>query len=241
MLRRFGAVEEVQSLITVESCADIIQRWIKDCCDNHKICPAKEGSLPFVPARLLDLSGRQGEPIRLVATPDTVDASTPYATLSHCWGKIAFIQTLGHNIEKFNTGIKICELPNTFVHVVNVLRLLTIRYVWIDSLCIIQDDVADWQEQATQMAKIYSKAWLNIAATAAVDSTGGCLSPRSLKHGLISDPKGVPIITNNDVFTSKQVYIRPSFHPIHQRLNTHSRGYDEDPLDHDITPLLSRA
>ncbi|KAB2571067.1 hypothetical protein DBV05_g10263 [Lasiodiplodia theobromae] len=57
-------------------------------------------------------------------------------------------------------------------------RLDQVRYIWIDSLCIIQGDKQDWFEQSRQMADIYGNAFLNIAATAATDSYEGLYSSR---------------------------------------------------------------
>ncbi|CAD6444487.1 30756bd5-8c28-40d7-a2aa-b063880c3169 [Sclerotinia trifoliorum] len=237
----FGVAEEVHPQITVESYAEIIQRWVKDCCENHAICSLQDDGVPFVPSRLLDLSGEQGELIRLVETMHFVNVSESYATLSHCWGNAHLIQTNRKTLQKHKTGIEICDLPKTFADVVTILRTLRIRYVWIDSLCIIQKDDIDWKEQAAQMARIYSKSCLNIAATAASDSTGGCLNTRSLRHGVMSDLKAWPINTSNMSYGGAIVYIRPSFHAVHQRFNIRKRNRETDPADHEITSLLSRA
>ncbi|APA11782.1 hypothetical protein SS1G_05279 [Sclerotinia sclerotiorum 1980 UF-70] len=226
----------------LESYAEIIQRWVNDCCENHTICSLQDDGVPFVPSRLLDLSGEQGQSIRLVETMHFVDATELYATLSHRWGNSHFIQTNRQTLQKhIKTGIEICDLPKTFADVVTILRTLRIRYVWIDSLCIIQHDDEDWKEQATQMARIYFKGYLNIAATAASDSTEGCLNTRSLRHGIISDLRALPINASNVSHENNVVYIRPSFHAVHQRFNIRKRNRETDPADHEITSLLSRA
>ncbi|KAI0420615.1 hypothetical protein F5X98DRAFT_371588 [Xylaria grammica] len=64
------------------------------------------------------------------------------------------------------------------VDVIVVARGIGVKYVWIDSLCIIQDDIKDWETEAAKMGSIYEGALLVIAATAASDSTGGCLFER---------------------------------------------------------------
>lgn len=232
--------EGVHPEITLESCAIIIQSWVKDCSDNHPFCTSQYNELPFVPTRLLDLSGAQGELIRLVETRGFIDATEPYATLSHRWGDAHFIQTNQQTLQKHKIGIEICELPRTFVDTVTILPTLRIQYLWIDSLCIIQKDDADWKTQAAQMARIYSRGCLNIAATAAEDSTEGCLNTRSLKHGQISDPRSFPIDIN-ECSHERLVYIRPSFYSLHQRFNIRMRNRHTDPADHEITSLLSRA
>jgi hypothetical protein len=50
------------------------------------------------------------------------------------------------------------------------------RYIWIDSLCIVQDDIDDWRAEGSKMASIYSASYLTIAATKSPDSAGGCFA-----------------------------------------------------------------
>jgi hypothetical protein len=61
---------------------------------------------------------------------------------------------------------------------VEICRRLDLQYIWIDSLCIIQDSDEDWAEESINMAKIYANAFLTIAATKSKDGTGGCYSDR---------------------------------------------------------------
>lgn len=59
------------------------------------------------------------------------------------------------------------ELPNTFQDAITVTRMLGLKYIWIDSLCIVQDDAQDWEREAAKMAIIFEAAYVTIAATAA--------------------------------------------------------------------------
>lgn len=68
-------------------------------------------------------------------------------------------------------------LPTTFRDAIQVTKGLGIRYLWIDSLCIIQDDDVDWKEESSKMASIYQNSFLTICATAAPDDEAG-LWPR---------------------------------------------------------------
>lgn len=70
------------------------------------------------------------------------------------------------------------SLPKSFQDAVTVTRKLHIRYLWIDSLCIIQDDNEDWERESSRMASIYQNAHVTIAATAAENSQEGFLYPR---------------------------------------------------------------
>jgi hypothetical protein len=67
--------------------------------------------------------------------------------------------------ERKKGGIPLACLPQMMQGVVSVLRGFGIPYLWIDSLCILQDSAADWADQATMMAQVYSNAEVTIAAT----------------------------------------------------------------------------
>lgn len=72
------------------------------------------------------------------------------------------------------SGVPFSELPPTFMDAVTTTQELGIDHIWIDSLCIIQDDPKDWQQEAANMAAIYESAELTIAATWGIDSRSGC-------------------------------------------------------------------
>lgn len=70
-------------------------------------------------------------------------------------------------------GIAFADLPKTFRDAVQVTRKLGFEYLWIDSLCIFQDSLDDWNHEASKMCEVYANAVCNIAATGAADSTQG--------------------------------------------------------------------
>jgi len=74
--------------------------------------------------------------------------------------------------------IPLAGLSKTFLDAIEIARNLGFSWLWIDSLCIIQDDKEDWQREASLMATVYGQSALNIAATAAPDGQTGCLFPR---------------------------------------------------------------
>jgi hypothetical protein len=71
------------------------------------------------------------------------------------------------------------RLPKTFADAFKVVRSLGIRYIWIDSLCIIQHNEEDWSREAGTMLQVYRNAYCNIAATHSVNSFGGLFSQRT--------------------------------------------------------------
>lgn len=98
-----------------------------------------------------------------------------FVALSHCWGTGKRFRTIKSNVDQFKKGIDFEQLPNTFKDGVKVARELGFRYLWIDSLCIIQDDLNDWNLEASRMEKVFSSADFVIAASSASSSEDGFL------------------------------------------------------------------
>jgi len=150
--------------------------WLKECLRYHMGCNSSVSMTPWYPTRLLDLRG-QGllcERIRLIITYDSPPIG-PYATLSHCWGQADFIKLQRSTIHQFCQEIEVEDMPKTFQEAIMVCRELQIRYLWIDSLCIMQDkdDLTDWVHESSLMNSIYGFSRCNISASDALDGTCG--------------------------------------------------------------------
>jgi hypothetical protein len=104
----------------------------------------------------------------------------PYATLSHVWGHVQIMTTTLATIEDRMRAISLDDLSRTFRDAVVLARKMAIRYLWIDSLCIVQDCVDDWRSESSKMGRYYSNALLNIAAVSSPDGNGGCFMDRGL-------------------------------------------------------------
>jgi len=112
-----------------------------------------------------------------------------YITLSHCWGGTTKrIGPTEDNLSDFQKGISLASLPQTFRDAIVLARHLDrrVRYIWIDSLCIIQNNKADFLSESAQMYQIYRNSYCNISATAATDSEKGLFSNRK-PHQLWED------------------------------------------------------
>jgi hypothetical protein len=134
----------------------------------------------FLPTRLLDLRAFETRnDIRLVSIKHKYfkDGYRPeYVTLSHCWGPLDIrpITTTKENLEGSMTRISIDDLSCTFRDAVHVTRELSKRYLWIDSLCIIQDDHDSWIREAALMAEVYGNSYFTLAALSSKDTSEGC-------------------------------------------------------------------
>ena len=112
---------------------------------------------------------------------DVVKPHAEYVSLSHCWGDFDPPKLEIKTLQSFQVSIDPAALPSTFADAVDITRQLGIRYLWIDSLCIVQDDEHDWQRESAKMSQIYECAWLNIGASKALTATGGCYSTRCVE------------------------------------------------------------
>ncbi|EON62451.1 hypothetical protein W97_01673 [Coniosporium apollinis CBS 100218] len=163
---------------------DLIKRWMRNCVHNHKKCRCTiaagdidETAQPELPRRVLDVGN---ERVRLIDTSlDGEPQAGHYAALSHCWGPKQLLTTTESTFRSRIDGINFEDLPRTFQDAVTVTRTLCLRYIWIDSLCIIQDSRQDWLTESAKMGTVYQNASIVIAASGAGEGSEGCFIPRT--------------------------------------------------------------
>jgi hypothetical protein len=100
-----------------------------------------------------------------------------YVALSHIWGLGKLPKTTKENLQSHLKGIAWSALPRAFQEAVALTRALGIQYLWIDSLCLVQDDIQAKLEESVRMDEIFGNAFLTIAATSATDSGSQPLFP----------------------------------------------------------------
>jgi hypothetical protein len=182
-----------------------IQKWLSDCKKNHSKCNTEDSSPAWYPTRLLDLKYEYNEDpveqlailihlmlggclpadVRLIETASTSPVG-PYMTLSHRWTSSGIsIKTEKSNVEQRKRRIPAKELPPIFEQAIQFARRLGVRYLWIDSLCIIQGDEEDWKYEAMTMSDVYSNSFLNLSATAAGTSLIPARDPRLIDPCII--------------------------------------------------------
>lgn len=125
---------------------------------------AKETSLP---KRVIDVVGK---PHLLV----TKGECGQYAALSYCWGhpQHDILMLTSSRLRDLQSEIPMEQLPKTIRDAISVTKDLGFRYLWVDRLCIIQDNRHDWEDQAAQMCDIYERATLTFAALGESDNSG---------------------------------------------------------------------
>lgn len=158
---------------------DIAQAWIQNCLRSHGLCNQHFITQGFVPTRLIDVShGTSGGQWKLIHTSKNTKMS-PYLTLSHCWGTTQTLRLLTANYTDFKAGMSDECLPVKYKDALSVTRSLGFRYVWIDSLCIIQDSQQDWLQESMTMHDVYRNSACTLAASNASNSDEKFLKQRS--------------------------------------------------------------
>ncbi|MCJ1318297.1 hypothetical protein MMC15_003625 [Xylographa vitiligo] len=144
---------------------------LDDCIKKHRTCGESQFHPKAVPKRLLALDAVDGS--ITVKLWETSDKQVPFVALSHCWGKLLIIRTTRENYQDHLSRVSFDSLPKTFQDAVRLTLYLGQKYMWIDSLCIVQDDQSDWANEAAKMGDIYENAMFVIAASSAADASIG--------------------------------------------------------------------
>ncbi|KAK2606603.1 hypothetical protein N8I77_005340 [Diaporthe amygdali] len=135
-----------------------LKQWYKDCINNHDGCrkPPYLERLPIpVPSYFIDTLNNCLAP----APPHA-----PYVALSYVWGQADVVKVLNSNSDKLQVAgaldgpEKQVSLPKTVRHAMHLTKLLGERYLWVDSLCIVQDDEQSQNDHLNRMASIFAYA-----------------------------------------------------------------------------------
>ncbi|KIN05151.1 hypothetical protein OIDMADRAFT_116581, partial [Oidiodendron maius Zn] len=154
--------------------------------DAHTSCPPN--SYPELPRRVLDIGGDNDS---LIKIHENLGAEMGrYVALSCCWGPDASKWLMIRKAtldEHISLGLP-SKLPKTLEDAVTVCRKLEIRFLWVDALCILQDDPTDIFEQISAMGSIYKNSTLTIAAAGSSAVSDGFLANQKPIKPLASLP-----------------------------------------------------
>jgi len=149
----------------------VAKDWIDACSQTHERCISRRTD--FHPSRLIQLAEDVTQGVRLYTPTHPVK----YAALSYCWGSTPQASTNTSNVASRFTHLDPSLLPKTLQDALFVADKLGLGYIWIDSLCIVQDDQSDWSNESSKMADVYSNAHVVLAAAYPEDCAQGFLSP----------------------------------------------------------------
>jgi hypothetical protein len=133
----------------------------------------------MLPTRVLRIDGPEQ-----VALHISTGENAHYACLSHCWGdkSLSLLRTKKATLEHFQSGIPWKVLPKTFREAIHVTQQLGLQYLWIDSLCIVQDSEEDWRHEGSMMADTYEFAHVTLAAMKAPNADSGLFANTHISH-----------------------------------------------------------
>lgn len=200
----------------------LVNKWIHECLSTHTHCRLFEEDSLFLPTRLLDV-GRPGSLGNMVYLVNSATDYTTgeYVTLSHRWSSKPHVKLIESTHDDFAGGIQLNILQQTFQDAIQVTRRLNVRYLWIDSLCIIQEQQgqADWSHEASLMEKVYLHSYCNISALAAANSSDTMFTFHDQK---LFEPPTLTVNQDNTPL-SYMIYDRDTWrsevdnHPLHGR------------------------
>ncbi|KAM5341526.1 hypothetical protein ACJ41O_014557 [Fusarium nematophilum] len=166
---------EAQTSTGSDECLELARHWLDDCLSNHAECGTTNGER-WRPTRLLYVGTAESPCLRLVRGFN-VDAEEAYLALSHRSETDKDSTLTTENLSSFETDIPESRLSPTIKDALDVTRRLGSQHLWVDSLCIIQDNPKDWARESALMPKVYSNARLTVAASVADDE--GCYASRN--------------------------------------------------------------
>lgn len=156
--------------------AELARSWVRECITTHNQCRHRKRRKGPLPTRVIRVgSTSTNEQPRLYLSSG--EEHEEYVALSHCWGGVSPIDTRTETLAQRTRAIGIAEMPKTFRDAVTITRSLGIQYLWIDSLCILQDSDEDWRREAARMKDVYANCYAMIAADDSPNPHGGCFPP----------------------------------------------------------------
>ena len=200
----FASLDSTEDTYTGSSSAfRMATAWLVECSEHHPYCDTPAALEAQLPTRVIDVgSAESGNDACLLETEGRITGS--YIALSHCWGGNGHVRTTIATLPEYLSKVDLAILPKTFADAVQAARQLRIRYLWIDSLCIIQDSPTDWESEASRMGTYYKNALVTISASHGPNSDAGLFVKRD---GLSIHPCLVNIKYDND-WRQAYVYAR---------------------------------
>ncbi|TGJ82086.1 hypothetical protein E0Z10_g6678 [Xylaria hypoxylon] len=150
------------------------QAWLKNCQLHHSACSKEEDANPVLPTRVIDVGNETIEPCLHVSNGERA----AYLALSYCRGRSTDIATTKESLRDRTDAIHLSSLPLTLRDAVLATRKLGFRFLWVDAICIIQDDADDSERETRQMGAIYANATITLSAHDSEDCHGGLYRPR---------------------------------------------------------------
>ncbi|KAF5591751.1 hypothetical protein FPCIR_6031 [Fusarium pseudocircinatum] len=224
---RFGRKYRVGEYTNSSEGFECAGEWVSECLTTHT-CPRSGTEKVLLPKRLLVVEGAPEDPVRLI---ETQGDEYPYVCLSHRWGDPTHkqLKTTTRTLDSHMSKIEWESLPATFKDAVTVCRSMNVKYLWIDSLCILQSFAEitpseleatrhDFAQENSNMARTYQNSHFTISADLSDHMDSGFFSRdpvHEYKKDVITDDGGVA-----------SVYIRKPLNHYHDAIpSLETRGW----------------
>lgn len=200
--------------INVTASAEAIAKfWLEDCECHHEYCKGSDATdeIPRLPTPVIYLGpcDENKEPVLLA----TNGQPGRYATLSYRWGQCEIPKTASDNMAHRHHSLPLDLMPRTFQDAVNMTKALGLEYLWIDALCIVQDDQDDLMRELFMLPQIYANCAVTLVAVGSMDAQSGC-RPNRNKLSMVDCPlaDGISVEADsrerNDLLYSGSVHER---------------------------------
>lgn len=189
--------------------------WITTVFEREEEAKKESQAVSIIPERLIYVGSSTP---RLVVTAESRPEGEPgtaprYAALSYCWGAKQQakqqLTTTKVTIARRKTAITDDEMTEVVRDAVAVTRILGIAYIWIDALCILQDDITDWQRQCVDVARLYAGAAVTICAASSTSCLQGFLRQRGTRIRMPFVSSRRPELSGSFYLQFKYVTSRP--------------------------------
>lgn len=206
----------------------LAKEWLRNCKQRHHTCLSRR--VPSLPTRVIYVGTKpEYEDVHLEVSEGS---KAEYVALSHCWGGDIEVKLKEDNLVDFQGHLPFEHLAANFKDAIKVTRKLGIRYLWIDSLCIIQDSTADWERESKMMTTVYRDCTLTVSALSSKKSDEGFLTYRTDDNEVVDwEPIHIGLVRDGDEVVQATV---ERFNPRHEEelwdLEDHEDSEKRGPL-----------
>ncbi|KAI1028754.1 hypothetical protein LB503_002163 [Fusarium chuoi] len=216
--RNVRSIADLSSVGGVEKAVALAKRWMESCSTSHEKCGMQPEALDLtktIPTRLIDVGPKDGAVSPKIVTTNS-SFEIEYLALSYAWGSgHDFAKTTASNLVEMTKHLPWDDLAKTVQDAIIFTKKLGYRYLWVDSLCILQSEGPDdqqhkddWSYEAARFGKYYENASLTIAASGAISSQQGLFLDRP---ALDFDPQPVTLTINKISGGTIHLEVHPAF------------------------------
>ncbi|KAH6663060.1 heterokaryon incompatibility protein-domain-containing protein [Halenospora varia] len=174
----FSASRPLSNSTASEEAREWAKGQLQTCLSTHDVCTAFGGKDHFMPTRLLDVRSVTRDGIVRIVYPAREELRSKYTSLSYCWGGDQAVKLTNATHDEFQAGIPCEKLQKSIQDAARITLWFEIEYLWVDALCIVQDDLEDWNRESKLMCEVYQNSTLTISALGAKSSDEGCFATR---------------------------------------------------------------